>query len=214
MARTPKPIRKAIKRARNHTANYFGLKVRATVKRGKRSTTETFIDKKGKKRSLVAIDGRLYLVGVTKGIPNLKRISVDARHEFAHATIAQHLLVVRKGNTFLIEPYFSEAMAMLAEFDTISKGRAPREKKNLENMRMLKSIVESPKTAKVHEVGAYIALNIIKSFPNRKQRKKYVRGLMARNKRILSGLKKGDHYIISHLGEIIKKPPNNTADKA
>ncbi|PIN98122.1 MAG: hypothetical protein COT90_05740, partial [Candidatus Diapherotrites archaeon CG10_big_fil_rev_8_21_14_0_10_31_34] len=191
MAKTPKPVRRAIKRAKKDVSTYFGLPVKAKLKKtnNKMVFQSRTKFKNNKPTNVVEIDRRVFLKGATKGIINGKNLSAILKHEFGHSLHDTHS-IVKVGKNAYLNPYVSEAMAFLSAFDVVAKNN-PRKNRNTKIIRSLTRVIFFNKL-NVHKVGAMIAINIIQAFPKRKQRRQYLKKLISSNKRVLSELEDGE----------------------
>lgn len=212
---TPKPVRRAIARAKIRAQKYLGVPVRAKVKKGKlregaSGTTRTFL-KSGKARSEITLSSRLFRRDGKRKI-NAEKIGEVARHEFFHAGIDGHLLTEgRKGHQIL-----SEALATLSTMELEIERRekrknrtySPQETSNFaENIRegLLAGEIVRGEENPIYYWGLLLATNILREYPRRKDRKKYIRKLVERNAKIARDFKndKKTKVSLTELGEFV-----------
>lgn len=191
---TPKPVRRAIARAKIRAQKYLGVPVRAKTTRGPESLTRR---KKKRGRTVYEIElDRTYFEQRNKSKENLRKLAEEAQHEFFHAAYNEYMLGNAKHHDVLV----TEGIGMLSTLE--SKIDRKRPLSAVLNDALTKLEKDPPKD-KAHLYGLIIATSILEKYPKRKDRKKHVRKIMRKNAEVLKECRrKGIKVRVNELGEL------------
>ena len=194
MAATPKIVRTTAKRLKKEVSNYFGFPIRARVKFGEESYSQTH--RKGKNtRGVILINKRL-----KTGKISLSELNLFLRHELFH--IAGDSFTLRNASTTFSAT--NEAIALLSNAESeIKNSKSPFAREEyLESL--IQTLRFDPPRYETHLVGSIICYNIVKRFSTAKLRQKYVKYLLRQNSQALNDIrnKKAQFLGVSDFGEI------------
>jgi len=184
MASTPKVVRRLAKKAQREVSNYFGFPVHARVNLGAESKQKTK-KKGGKPRINITLSRKDLMSGDKMSVGRIRTI-LD--HELFHGAHDSYLLRKTSGNTKLV----SEAVALLANAERkIRDSPDPVLAYKLCVERYKYLLERRPQSFKytIHADGMEIALSILERFPERKERKKFLRDLLEHNAAVLKEAK-------------------------
>jgi len=196
MASTPKVVRRTAKRIRREVSNYFGFPVRARVNFGADNSSITSI-RGGKAKGVISLDREMRKVG---RIP-MARAELVLRHEFFHVAGDSYMLK-KVSNTIDLS---NEAIAMVGSAENeISRLHGPNAYRRVLADYDFALRINPPRDF-VHLAGLKIMLNILRKYPSKKERQKFIQELLIQNaEAVKEGQKRNvDAYIVNPFGKII-----------